>query len=138
MRRVAAALASTPGERRDIGALRDALESALRQCGFSIVVNGGNAPRIPNTSSVMFPGADAEGIVIGLDLSGVAVSTGSACSSGRVEPSHVLLAMGLTPDEARSTSRVSLSRFTSREEIERTLALLRAIVPRCTRVANDT
>lgn len=135
---VAAALASTPGERRDIGALRDALESALRQCGFSIVVNGGDAPRIPNTSSVTFPGADAEGIVIGLDLSGVAVSTGSACSSGRVEPSHVLLAMGLTPDEARSTIRVSLSRFTSRDEIERTVALLRAIVPRCTRVANDT
>ena len=73
----------------------------------------------------------AEGIVIGLDLSGVAVSTGAACSSGRVEASHVLLAMGLSGEEARSTIRFSLSRFSTIDEIERTVALLREIVPRC-------
>jgi len=118
-------------ERPDIGALRDALEHGL--AGFDIIINGADVPRIPNTSSVTFRGADAEGIVIGLDLSGVAVSTGAACSSGRVEPSHVLLAMGLTPDQARSTIRFSLSRFTTMAEIEQTTALLREIVPRCMR-----
>ncbi len=118
-------------ERVDVGALRDALERGLLAAGFPIVINGADVPRIPNTSSVTFRGADAEGIVIGLDLSGVAVSTGAACSSGRVEPSHVLLAMGLTTDEARSTVRFSLSRFTTSAEIDRTVALLREIVPRC-------
>ncbi|MEA2237103.1 MAG: cysteine desulfurase [Thermoanaerobaculia bacterium] len=132
---VAAEIAHEPS---DMGATRDALESALRETGFSIAINGADASRIPNTSSVTFRGADAEGIVIGLDLSGVAVSTGSACSSGRVEPSHVLLAMGLTPDEARSTIRFSLSRFSTIAEIEQTVALLREIVPRCMSVARET
>jgi cysteine desulfurase len=132
---VAAEIAHEPS---DMGATRDALESALRETGFSIAINGADASRIPNTSSVTFRGADAEGIVIGLDLSGVAVSTGSACSSGRVEPSHVLLAMGLTPDEARSTIRFSLSRFSTIAEIEQTVTLLREIVPRCMRVARET
>jgi len=118
-------------ERVDVGALSDALERGLLAAGFPIVINGADVPRVPNTSSVTFRGADAEGIVIGLDLSGVAVSTGAACSSGRVEPSHVLLAMGLTADEARSTVRFSLSRFTTANEIDRTVALLREIVPRC-------
>jgi cysteine desulfurase len=131
---VAAELAREPNE---TGAMRDAFERALRESEFSIVINGEDAPRIPNTSSVTFRGADGEGIVIGLDLSGVAVSTGAACSSGRVEPSHVLLAMGLTPDEARSTVGFSLSRFTTRSEIEQTVALLREVVPRCVRVAGS-
>jgi cysteine desulfurase len=117
-------------DRPDIGALRDLLEGELRAAGFPIVINGEDVPRIPNTSNVTFRGADAEGIVIGLDLSGVAVSTGAACSSGRVEPSHVLLAMGLSADEARSTIRFSLSRFTTAQEIERTVALLREILRR--------
>jgi len=127
---VAAELA---GKRTDVGALRDSLESALAESRLSIVINGAEAPRIPNTSSVTFCGADGEGIVIGLDLSGVAVSTGAACSSGRIEPSHVLLAMRLTPDEARSTIRFSLSRFSTTDEIARTVVLLREIVPRCVR-----
>jgi cysteine desulfurase len=125
------AAAEIAGDRPDTGALRDALERGLRV--FDIVINGADVPRIANTSSVTFRGADAEGIVIGLDLAGVAVSTGAACSSGRVEPSHVLLAMGLTPDEARSTIRFSLSRFSTIAEIEQTIALLRDIVPRCIR-----
>jgi cysteine desulfurase len=122
-------------DRPDVGAFRDALEHGLRD--FDIIINGTDVPRIPNTSSVTFRGADAEGIVIGLDLSGVAVSTGAACSSGRVEPSHVLLAMGLTADEARSTIRFSLSRFTTMQEIEQTIALLREIVPRCMSVPHE-
>jgi cysteine desulfurase len=75
----------------------------------------------------MFRGGDAEGIVIALDLGGVAASTGSACSSGRVEPSKALLAMGLTPDEAKSCVRFSLSRFTTAVEIEAAVAALVAI-----------
>ena len=136
---VAAAIAREPddgGAMRGVAALRDSLECGLRESGFAIVVNGAQSPRIPNTSSVCFEGADGEGIVIGLDLSGVATSTGSTCSSGRVEPSHVLLAMGLTPDEARSTIRFSLSRFTTSDEIEQTVTLLREIVPRCMQGVN--
>jgi len=86
---------------------------------------------VPNTSSVTFPGADAEGIVIGLDLHGVAASTGSACSSGRVEPSRVLLAMGLTPAEAKSTVRFSFSRLNTEGEVDCALGVLGEVVPRC-------
>ena len=120
---------------RRISELRDALERELLASDLPITINGAAARRLPNTSSVTFQGADAEGIVIGLDLQGVAVSTGSACSSGRVEPSHVLRAMGLSDAEARSTVRVSLSRMTSPEEIDRVVAVLRDVVPRCLRAA---
>lgn len=126
---VAAALAADPAPREQVRGLRDAFESVIPPAMTNI--NGATAPRIPNTSNVTFHGADGEGIVIGLDLTGIAVSTGSACSSGRVEPSHVLLAMGLTPDEARSTVRFSMSRFTTEEEVAHVIDALRDIVPRC-------
>src|SRR5258706_379673 len=126
---VAAALARDPASRAGVAALRDRLEREL--AGERITVNGDAAPRVPNTSSVTFHGADGEGIVIALDLDGIAVSTGAACSSGRVEPSHVLLAMGMSADEARSTVRFSLSRMTTEEEIARTAAVLREVLPRC-------
>jgi cysteine desulfurase len=125
--------AEVAGNHPDVGALRDRLERLLS--GLPMSINGASVRRLPNTSSITFPGADAEGIVIGLDLGGVAVSTGSACSSGRVEPSRVLLAMGLSSDEARSTIRVSLSRFTTAEEVDRAAALIREVVPRTERVA---
>jgi cysteine desulfurase len=125
---VAAELARDAAPRARIAALRDRFEAAIAPLGAAI--NGAGVPRLPNTSSVTFADADGEGIVIGLDLAGVAVSTGAACSSGRIEPSHVLTAMGLTPDEARATIRVSLSRFTTEEEIDRAVAMLTEIVPR--------
>ena len=118
-----------------VQALRDHFESELRK-SFEVTINGESAPRLPNTSSVTFHGADAESIVIGLDLNGIAISTGSACSSGRVEPSKMLLAMGLSPEDARSTVRVSLSRFTTAEEIDRALAVLREVVPRSVTIAH--
>jgi cysteine desulfurase len=128
---VAAAL---PSASDAIAALRDRFESTLSdRATFNITINGADVTRIPNTSNITFHEADGEGIVIALDLSGVAVSTGSACSSGRVEPSPVLLAMGLSPDDARSTVRFSLSRLTTEEEIDRVVELLRELVPRCTR-----
>lgn len=117
--------------RADFAPLRDHFEAGLPT---GAIVNGADAPRIPNTSNVTFPDADAEGIVIGLDLNGIAASTGSACSSGRIEPSGVLLAMGLTPDEAKSTVRFSFGRFNTLEEVERVLDVLREIVPRCVRM----
>ena len=115
----------------DIAPLRDRFERALATTDLHYTINGATVRRLPNTSNVTFHGADGEGIVIALDLSGVAASTGSACSSGRVEPSPVLLAMGLTPDDARSTVRFSLSRFTTEEEVDRVVALLATLVPRC-------
>ncbi|HVE71822.1 MAG TPA: cysteine desulfurase family protein [Thermoanaerobaculia bacterium] len=101
--------------------------------GMNCRINGRDVARLPNTSNVTFHGADGEGIVIALDLAGVAVSTGSACSSGRVEPSSVLLAMGLSPEDAKSTVRFSLSRFTTESEIDRVAQLLRELLPRCLR-----
>jgi len=119
----------------DVAALRDRLERDLLASEFPITINGAGARRLPNTSSITFHGADAEGIVIGLDLKGVAVSTGSACSSGCVEPSRILSAMGLSDDDARSTVRISLSRFTTSAEIDRAVEFIREVVPRCMRVA---
>jgi cysteine desulfurase len=125
----AATLANDSAMWRRVTALRDAFEAALPGV---VTINGAGVARVPNTSNVTFHGADGEGIVIALDLRGVAVSTGSACSSGRVEPSRTLLAMGLSPAEARSTVRFSLSRFTSGEEIGQVVRLLAELVPRCT------
>ena len=128
----AAAIARDPSWRDAAAALRDHLEKEVA-ASFPITVNGAGARRLPNTANITFHGVDGEGLVIALDLNGIAVSTGSACSSGRVEPSGVLLNMGLSPDDAKSTIRFSLSRFTTRDEIDRTIAALRVAVPRCTR-----
>jgi len=124
----AANVAMQPEFRERIAMLRDRFESRLDS---AITINGSDVTRVPNTSNVTFHGADAEGIAIALDLDGVAVSTGSACSSGRTEPSGVLLAMGLSAEEAKSTVRFSLSRLTTETEVDRVAALLREIVPRC-------
>lgn len=126
------AAASLPSAAEQMSALRDRLEARLRE-SLDITINGADVRRVPNTSNVTFHGADGEGIVIALDLAGIAVSTGSACSSGRVEPSPVLLAMGLTPGEARATVRFSLSRFTTADEIDRVAEALVELVPRCRR-----
>ncbi|MFP5248039.1 MAG: cysteine desulfurase family protein [Thermoanaerobaculia bacterium] len=118
----------------DIAPLRDHFEDRVR-AALDVTINGVDVPRLPNTSNITFHDADGEGIVIALDLSGVAVSTGSACSSGRVEPSPVLLAMGLSPEEAKATVRFSLSRFTTEAEIDRVADLLAQVVPRCVRAS---
>ena len=125
---VAATIVADPTPRAEVRALRDRFESMLAPLG--VTINGARVDRLPNTSSVTFPGGDAEGIVIALDLAGVAASTGSACSSGRVEPSKILLAMGLTPEEAKSTVRFSLSRLTTGAEIEAASVALAVILSR--------
>lgn len=113
-----------------VAGLRDRLERTLLGIlpGFS--VNGRGADRLPNTTNLLLPGHDAEGIVIALDLEGIAISTGSACSSGRVEPSHVLLAMGLSVEDAKSSVRISLSRMTTGEEVDLTLERMEAVISR--------
>ncbi|HVT43134.1 MAG TPA: cysteine desulfurase family protein [Thermoanaerobaculia bacterium] len=119
----------------EIALLRDRLETELRLLIPGLVIHGEGTTRLPNTSNLRFPGVDAEGLVIALDLQGVAVSTGSACSSGRVEPSHVLLQMGLSEEDAKSSVRISLSRFTAAAEIDRLIELLGELVPKTRRDA---
>jgi cysteine desulfurase len=112
-----------------IQALRDHLESELLQLESS-TVNGAGAPRVPNTTNICFDGIDGEALVIALDLKGLAVSTGAACSSGAIEPSHVLIAMGLSPDRARSSIRFSLGKLNSAEDIDFALSLVPQTVSR--------
>ncbi|PYS00756.1 MAG: cysteine desulfurase NifS [Acidobacteria bacterium] len=110
--------------------LRDRLEAGLRSRIEFIHVNGESAPRLPNTSNIMVDYAEGEGLVISLDLKGVAVSTGSACSSGSLEPSHVLTAIGKTPDEAHGSLRFSLSSMTGQEDVDYVIETLPGIVER--------
>ena len=89
-------------------ALRDRLEAGLRSASPDIVIFGAGAERLPNTTLFALNGMKAETAVIAFDLEGVAVSSGAACSSGKVQPSHVLAAMGVPPELARAAVRVSL------------------------------
>jgi cysteine desulfurase len=125
-----AAAVALPDASGQMASLRDSFEQEIRS-SLAVTINGASVRRLPNTSNVTFRSGDGEGIVIALDLAGVAASTGSACSSGRVEPSPVLLAMGLSPEDARATVRFSLSRFNTADELSRVAALLREVVPRC-------
>ena len=113
-------------------ALRDRLEAGLVQllAGHGGGVNGGQTPRVPNTANVWFDSLDGEALVIALDLKGLAVSSGAACSSGVSEPSHVLEAMGLSPEQARSSLRFSLHRQTREEEIDQAIELVSTQVAR--------
>jgi len=119
-----------------VSALRDQLERGLLDRVPQIRVNGGNAPRTPNTTNIQFAGIDGEALVIALDLKGLSCSVGAACSSGAVEPSHVLTAIGLSQEEAKSSLRFSLGRHTTQSEIDfalevvpATVAQLRALSP---------
>jgi cysteine desulfurase len=107
-----------------MAALRDALENAILGSIEAVGVNGAGAPRVPNTTSIHFDCIEGEALVIALDLKGLAVSSGAACSSGAVEPSHVLSAMGLSPDVARASLRFSLGKQSAAEDIEFALSIL--------------
>ncbi len=106
------------------GVLRDRLERMVLDRVPDVTVNGAGAPRVSNTTSLCIDGIEGEAMVIALDLRGFAVSSGSACSSGAVEPSHVLLAMGLRPEQAKSSLRFSLGRGNTEEQVD---ALVEAI-----------
>jgi len=120
-------LSSTPAQ---ISTLRDRLEINLLAAIPGAHINAVASPRVANTTNIRFDGIDAESLVIALDIQGIAASFGAACQSGATEPSHVLLAMGLTPAEARSSLRLSLSRLTTEEEIARALEIIPAAVAR--------
>jgi len=117
------------GHARLLGKLRDRLERALLQIGAT-GVNGDCASRIPNITNVFFDGIEGESLVIALDLKGLAVSTGAACSSGAIEPSHVLVAMGLSADRARASLRFSLGKQNTAEDIDFAIALVPETVAR--------
>jgi len=111
-----------------IAALRDKLEQGLLARVPDSHANALSAPRTPNTSNITFPGIEGEALIISLDLKGLACSTGAACSSGAVEPSHVLTAIGLPAAEARASIRFSLGRHTTEAEIDAALEIVPASV----------
>jgi cysteine desulfurase len=127
---VAARLAKTSlaGEGVRLAAMRDRLERTVLERVPKTTINGVQALRVPNTTNISFEGVEAESLLIALDLEGIAVSTGSACSSGTLEPSHVLKAMNLPAGRAQNAIRFSLGRGTTDEEIDRLLDLLPPIV----------
>lgn len=110
--------ASQAERTRTVSALRDRLQTALLERCQPAVVNGEEAPRLPNTLNISFPGVDGEAILVALDLEGVCCSLGSTCASGSAEPAPILIAMGLTPDLYRSAVRFSLSLLNTRDEID--------------------
>ena len=113
-----------------VAALRDRFEQSLLDRIPSARVNGDRRRRVPNTANLMFGAAGGESLVIALDLQGIECSTGAACSAGAVEPSHVLTAIGLSDDDARSCLRFSLGRPTTRGEIDRAIAVIPGVVER--------
>ncbi len=124
-------LLDTPGKGPDdVTGLRDRLEAGILAEVPGTAVNGGKSPRVGNTSNVSFHGVEAESLLIALDLEGIAVSTGSACSSGTLEPSHVLRAMGFAPHRAQNSIRFSLGLGNTRADVDRVVEVLPGIVDR--------
>ena len=126
----AAALAreSLPADAVRVAALRDRLEARL--LAIPGARRNGEGPRVPNTTNVSFEGVEAEGLLIALDLEGIAVSTGAACAAGGVEPSHVLRAMGLPPERVESSLRLSLGRATTEPDVDHAADVVAAVVAR--------
>jgi cysteine desulfurase len=126
---------SMQAETERIGKLRDRLEDAVLSRIAGTGVNGARAGRVPNTTNIYFDGIDGEALVIALDLRGFAVSSGSACSSGAIRPSHVLMAIGATVDRARSSIRFSLGHDNTAEQIDGLLDALEASVAHLRRIS---
>ena len=113
-----------------IATLRAAFEGELKELAPEAVIFGPNAARLPNTSNFAIPGLSAETALIALDLDGIAVSSGAACSSGKVKPSHVLAAMGVDEKLARSGLRVSFGWSSREEDVDAIVASLRTLIQR--------
>src|ERR1700733_2967357 len=118
------------GDEKKMSVMRDRLQQGILAQVEEASVNGDGATRVPNTTSIRFDYIDGEAMVIALDLKGLAVSTGAACSSGAIEPSHVLLAMGLRPDQARASLRFSLGKQTVEKDIDLALTFVPEVVAR--------
>jgi cysteine desulfurase len=132
-----AAMSSLVPEARRIESLRNRLETGLRQT-CDLLVFAENVPRLPNTTLFSAPSLKAETAVIGFDLEGIAVSSGSACSSGKVQPSHVLEAMGYGADLARGAVRLSLGWSTTGEEVDRALEAWRKLTGTLLKHSDET
>jgi len=117
---------SLANDAQRLSALRDQLEQGLLGSVPQSRVNAGASPRTPNTTNLVFPCVEGEALLIALDLKGLACSTGAACSSGAVEPSHVLTAIGLPPEDARASLRFSLGRHTTQADIDFALRVVPA------------
>jgi cysteine desulfurase len=118
-----------------VAELRNQLESRIRARIPGVSVNG-KPPRLPNITNLSFAGIEGEAALIGMDLEGLAVSTGSACSSGSLEASHVLAAMGLRPEVVQGSLRFSLCHHTTAEEIDRTAEIVVGVIERLRRLAS--
>jgi cysteine desulfurase len=121
-----------------VAALRDRLEAGILRDVPHAAVNGAREPRVPNTTNISFARVEAESLLIALDLEGIAVSTGSACSSGTLEPSHVLKAMGLGASRAQSSLRFSLGSATNDADIDRVVAVLPGLVQKLRALTRST
>jgi cysteine desulfurase len=119
-------------ERERVAKLRERLEAELTRRFKGVQVLGCDTQRLPNTSCVCFPGVAAEPLLISLSEAGICVSTGSACSSGSLDPSHVLGAMGIAPEIAQGQVRFSLGRFNTEQDLERLFELLPRIIEKVT------
>src|SRR5205814_7614012 len=120
----------TAGGAEKMAAMRDRLETGILGAIDIIGVNGLGAPRVPNTTNVHFDCIEGEALVIALALKGLAVSTGAACSSGAIEPSHVLTAMGLSPAQARGSIRFSLGKQNTQQDIAFAVSMVPETVAR--------
>jgi cysteine desulfurase len=134
---VRAAMAALQGDAARLQGLRDRLEAGLKQTPGMIVFSG-DVPRLPNTTLFTVPGLKAETAVIGFDLGGIAVSSGSACSSGKVQPSHVLAAMGVGRELAQGAVRLSLGCSTSEADIDLALQAWRKLADALLRGRRNT
>ncbi len=130
---IEAAVSRRREEAERASALRDRLEAGLLAAVPRARVNGAGVPRLPGTASVVFEGCDAEALLMAMDLEGVCASAGSACHSGSTRPSGVLLAMGLSDEEARSTIRFSLGWTTAKDEVDAALSIVPPLVERVRR-----
>jgi cysteine desulfurase len=118
-----------------LSALRDRLQEGIVAAIEGVKVNGAGAPRVPGTVNVCIEGVEGESLLLMLDAKGIAASSGSACTSGSLEPSHVLMAMGVQPELAHGSLRLSLGRSTSQEDVDAVLECLPAVVERLRSIA---
>jgi cysteine desulfurase len=120
-----------------LSALRDRLEQRIEDLVPDIRINARHSPRLPNTTNICFEGIEGEAIVIALDLQGFSVSSGAACSSGAVEPSHVLTAIGLSRRDAKSCIRFSLGRSNTVEQVDALAEAVESVTARLRRISTD-
>jgi cysteine desulfurase len=129
------AMASIGDENSRVRGMRDRLERGILRAVPKVFRNGPDEPRLPNTSNLAFEGVEAEAILIQLDVLGICASSGSACTSGSLEPSHVLKAMGFSPARARGSIRFSLGTYNTDEELDYLLSHLPSAIGRLRAIA---